>query len=159
MGWNLWEVVASGVWKGEPPGSGKNFPPSLPLRPIHSLYASHPSRCIGDPWQIVEVPTFDFVISLSLPLPPSCPLFHESTTIDGSLRVVAGFHPHPLTSPRALSVGQRGGPGGKAFIVECWLVSVFITGPRGSVETHPRGCGKVGLPSFRTFDESRREHR
>ena len=91
------------------------------------------------------------------PSPPPYPLFHESATIDGSLRVVAV---HPL-QPRALSLGQRGGSGGKARSLSNADWSRFLSLALGGTwrHPHPRGCGKVGLPSSRTFDESRREHR
>lgn len=161
MGWNLWEVVASGVWKGEPPGSlGTGIRQEFPSPPpIHSLYASHPSRCIGDPWQIVEVLTFDFVISLSSPSLPPIPCFTNRRQLTGVYELSPASTPSP--PPRALSLGQRGGSGGKARSLSNADWSRFLSLALGGTwrHPHPRGCGKVGLPSFRTFDESRREHR
>lgn len=145
-------------WTAGIPGNRDPARISLPP-PIHSLYASHPSRCIGDPWQIVEVLTFDFVISLSSPSLPPIPCFTNRRQLTGVYELSPASTPSP--PPRALSLGQRGGSGGKARSLSNADWSRFLSLALGGTwrHPHPRGCGKVGLPSFRTFDESRREHR
>lgn len=157
MGWNLWEVVASGVWKGEPPGIPGNRDPARISLPTHSLALCVPPfslhrRSLAN---IVEVPTFDFVISL----PPSLPI--PCFTNRRQLTGVYELSPYTPLHPRALSLGQRGGSGGKARSLSNADWSRFLSLALGGTwrHPHPRGCGKVGLPSSRTFDESRREHR
>lgn len=112
--------------------------PSAPftrfMRPTLLAASAIPGKSSRSQLSILSFP------SPSLPLPPSCPLFHESTTIDGSLRVVAGFHPHPLTSPRALSVGQRGGPGGKARSLSNADWSRFLSLALGGAWRHIHGA-------------------
>lgn len=112
---------------------------------LFSRFMLHPFGCIGHPWQIVE----SQLSILSFPL---------VSRIDDNRREFTSCRRARRPPPQPAWTLCRKGLGGKAPSLSIadwsWFLSLTL-GERGDI----RASGKVGLPSFRTFDESQREHR